>query len=170
MLRTIAAKLRLVGDELVGVNYRRVVLVAIIAVEPRQNDVDVVLVRSEELRAAPRRKIDGLGGGDGTRRGGLRRSARQLGKESAAPTREAVALYVRNGLVALSRPIVLVGPCPLIIVTSSAKGRSLSLIDVNNCRGLPPGRSVRPIEPANTTSPTIARRCAGLTKTTLPGE
>jgi len=42
--------------------------------------------------------------------------------------------YVRNGLVALSWPIVLVGPCPLMIVTSSAKGSSLSRIDFNNCR------------------------------------
>ena len=31
-------------------------------------------------------------------------------------------------------PIVLVGPCPLMIATSSPKGRSLSLIESNNCR------------------------------------
>src|SRR6516164_2400032 len=51
------------GDELVGVDDRRLVLFLVVAVEPGKDDADVFLAGGEELLAAPRREVDVLGGG-----------------------------------------------------------------------------------------------------------
>jgi hypothetical protein len=63
-----------------------------------------------------------------------------------------------------------VGPWPQMKVTSSPSGRSFVRIELISAAGSPPGRSVRPTEPRNSTSPTSARRCSRLANTTLPGE
>ena len=67
----------------------------------------------------------------------------------AAPTR-------RKGLAARSLPIVVVGPCPLMIATSSPKGAGDFLPDRSEqLSPTSPGGSVRPTEPVNSTWPTI---------------
>ena len=52
-----------------------------------------------------------------------------------------------------SRPIVVAWPCPGSTSVSSASGSTRSRSDLVIAAVLPPGRSVRPIEPANSTSP-----------------
>src|SRR5450631_3542875 len=59
----------------------------------------------------------------------------------------------RYGLVARSRFIVVAGPCPGSTSTSSARGRITSRRLRFMASPSPPARSVRPIEPANSTSP-----------------
>ena len=74
-----------------------------------------------------------------------------------------------NGLCARSAPIVLSGPWPLmkVMVSSSV---SIFVVDrAHQGRMSPPGRSVRPTEPWNSTSPTRQNCIGSLTKTTLPG-
>jgi len=63
------------------------------------------------------------------------------------------ATSARNGLVARSRPIVVVGPCPGSTTVSSASGSTLVRSERSIAWWSPPGRSVRPMEPANSTSP-----------------
>ena len=59
----------------------------------------------------------------------------------------------RNGFAARSRPIVVCSPCPASTTMSSASGSTL-LDRVRSMVGWsPPGRSVRPIEPAKSRSP-----------------
>lgn len=53
-----------------------------------------------------------------------------------------------NGFVLRSRPIVVDGPWPGCTTVASSRGRILSAIDSMSCGNEPPGRSVRPIEPA----------------------
>src|SRR4029450_12077431 len=59
----------------------------------------------------------------------------------------------RNGLVARSRPTVVVGPWPGSTTMSSGRGRNRAAREASISVVEPPGRSVRPIEPANTRSP-----------------
>src|SRR5450631_2975021 len=59
----------------------------------------------------------------------------------------------RYGLVARSRSIVVAGPCPGRTSTSSASGRTTSRRLRFIAAPSPPARSVRPMEPANRTSP-----------------
>jgi hypothetical protein len=54
-------------------------------------------------------------------------------------------------------------------VMSSPSGKSFSRIERIRVWWSPRGKSVRPIEPANSTSPTMARRAPACTKTTWPG-
>src|SRR5579862_600584 len=53
MGRAIRAELLGVGDKLLGIDDRRRVFFFVIAVEPRQDDADVVLVRRHEILAGP---------------------------------------------------------------------------------------------------------------------
>src|SRR5258708_5100666 len=64
---------------------------------------------------------------------------------------------VRNGLVSRSWPNVEPAPWPQIKLMSSPSGISFSVIDLIRVSWLPPGRSVRPTEPLNRTSPTWAK-------------
>src|SRR4029453_12125680 len=75
------------------------------------------------------------------------------GLEAAAHAR----IPCRNGLVARSRPTVVVGPWPGRTRVSSARGRNRAAREANIWVVSPPGRSVRPIEPANTRSPASSR-------------
>src|SRR5664279_4109878 len=59
----------------------------------------------------------------------------------------------RYGLVARSRCIVVPGPCPGRMSTSSARGSTTSRRLRFIAAPSPPCRSVRPMEPANRTSP-----------------
>src|ERR1700730_10366304 len=81
----------------------------------------------------------------------------------------AFILSATNGLVRRSCPNVEVGPWPGTNVTSSPSGQSLSRTDHTSSEGSPGGKSVRPIDPANSTSPTKASRFARLKKITWPG-
>src|SRR5271170_776713 len=63
MRGAILAELPGIGDELGGVDHRRIVLVLVVAVEPGQDHADVVLRRRLELVAGPGRKIDVVGDG-----------------------------------------------------------------------------------------------------------
>ena len=56
-------------------------------------------------------------------------------------------------MTARSAPIVVRGPCPGNTIASSGLVRSLVAIDSMICGVDPPGRSVRPIDPANSVSP-----------------
>ena len=60
---------------------------------------------------------------------------------------------VRNGLPARSAPIVLDGPCPASTTASSGRLSIRSWIESSSWATEPPGRSVRPMEPANRVSP-----------------
>ena len=69
MLGAILAELLGIGHELLGIDHRRIVFAAIIAIHPGQDDADIVLGRGLEFRASPSGKIDrrgkGRGAGDG---------------------------------------------------------------------------------------------------------
>src|SRR3954468_21260333 len=75
-----------------------------------------------------------------------------------------------KGLVIRSWPMLEPAPWPQMKPTSSPSGSSFSLIELISVAWLPPGRSVRPTEPLNKTSPTWAKRNSLLKNTTLPGE
>src|SRR4051794_32184147 len=75
-----------------------------------------------------------------------------LGHHSPRPF-GAEAASARYGLVARSRPIVVAGPCPGRTTVSSSSGRTTSRSEVSIASQDPPGRSTRPTEPANSTSP-----------------
>jgi hypothetical protein len=60
----------------------------------------------------------------------------------------------KKGLVIRSWPMLEPAPWPQTKPTSSPSGNSFCLIELISVAWLPPGRSVRPIEPANSTSPT----------------
>ena len=75
-----------------------------------------------------------------------------------------------NGLVIRSWPMLEPAPWPQMKPTSSPSGSSFVVIELISVAWLPPGRSVRPTEPANRTSPTWAKRNSLLKNTTLPGE
>ena len=74
-----------------------------------------------------------------------------------------------NGLVARSWPKVDIGPWPGTKAVSSPIGHSRWVIESSRCWWLPRGKSVRPIEPWNSTSPTSASFDSGWWKTTWPG-
>ena len=59
---------------------------------------------------------------------------------------------MRNGFVARSRPIVVAGPWPGY-TTKSSSSSQMRASDSSIARGSANGRSVRPIEPANSRSP-----------------
>ena len=61
-----------------------------------------------------------------------------------------------NGLLRFSRPIVVLGPCPGYTIVSSGSAYSFVRIDPASVSKSLPGKSVRPIEPLNSASPTIA--------------
>src|SRR5690606_10356264 len=63
----------------------------------------------------------------------------------------------RKGLLRRSRPIVVAPPCPGRTTVSAANGSSTVRSEVASASGSPPGRSVRPIDPANNVSPVKAR-------------
>ena len=62
----------------------------------------------------------------------------------------------RTGLVLRSQPKVEVWPWPGTKLMSSPSGHSRLRIEFSSCSWLPRGKSVRPIEPRNSTSPTKA--------------
>jgi hypothetical protein len=63
-----------------------------------------------------------------------------------------------NGFVLRSRPIVVAGPWPGWIVTSSGRLMSTSRSVRRSAAGLDVGKSERPTLPAKSVSPTIACR------------
>ena len=67
-----------------------------------------------------------------------------------------------NGLVRRSWPMVLVGPCPQMKAKSSPSGSTLVRIEFISASWLPIGRSVRPTDPWNSTSPISANRCGAI--------
>src|SRR5690606_34124576 len=78
----------------------------------------------------------------------------------------------RNGLDARSRPTVVVGPWPGSTTVSSGLVSSLSRRLASSCWWSPPGRSVRPIDPAKSVSPastTSTPSSVGVLNTTEPG-
>src|SRR5690606_37220763 len=62
----------------------------------------------------------------------------------------------RKGFDTRSCPTVVAGPWPGYSTVSSGRLRTCSRIERMSSWKSPPGRSVRPMEPANTTSPTNA--------------
>ena len=73
------------------------------------------------------------------------------------------------GLVLRSQPKVEVWPWPGTKVMSSPSGHSRLRIEFRSWSWLPRGKSVRPIEPRNSTSPTKAILAGLFTNTTWPG-
>jgi hypothetical protein len=63
MLSAVGAEFLGVSDEPIGVDDRRIVFVTIIAIEPSEDDADVVFVRRLEFLASPCRQIDICGKG-----------------------------------------------------------------------------------------------------------
>ncbi len=76
----------------------------------------------------------------------------------------------RKGLVARSWATVVAGPWPGCSVVSSGSVNTCSRMPRMSWTKLPPGKSVRPIEPANTTSPTNALAASSTYRITCPGE
>src|SRR5205085_11660728 len=79
------------------------------------------------------------------------------------------AASLTKGLVARSWPKVDIGPWPGTKAVSSPIGHSRVVIDRISCCWSPRGKSQRPTEPWNSTSPTVANRDSGWWKTTWPG-
>ncbi len=75
----------------------------------------------------------------------------------ASPVPGARWRSTRNGLVARSLPMVVTAPCPGSTATSSDSGSTLSTIEAMSCSKEPPGRSVRPMDPAKRWSPLNSR-------------
>src|SRR6185437_11872253 len=63
MLSAVGAEFLGVSDEPIGVDDRRIVFVTIIAIEPSEDDADVVFIRRLEFLASPCRQIDVCGKG-----------------------------------------------------------------------------------------------------------
>jgi hypothetical protein len=61
MIATIFAEFFGVIDELIGLDHRRIVLVFVVAVEPRQNDPDRFLVGGLKLLSSQSRQVDIVG-------------------------------------------------------------------------------------------------------------
>ena len=78
----------------------------------------------------------------------------------------ASALSDTKGFVRRSSPKVEIGPWPGTKVTSSPRGQSFSTTDRTRAAGSLCGKSVRPTDPLNRTSPTCAKRAAALKKIT----
>ena len=91
--------------------------------------------------------------GERVERGTLKHGDRlRIGARRARGYEKLVA--VRNGFVRRSWPIVVASPWPDYTTVSSGNDSSTSRIDRSSVARSPPGRSVRPIEPANSVSPT----------------
>src|SRR3954451_2400398 len=75
-----------------------------------------------------------------------------------------------KGLVIRSWPMLEPAPWPQMKPTSSPSGSNFSVMDLISVAWLPPGKSVRPTEPLNRTSPPWAKRNSLLKNTTLPAE
>ena len=91
---------------------------------------------------------------------------------AAAVVRRYQALSTRSltkGLVARSWPKVEVGPWPGTNVTSFPRGQRLLVMELIRVGWSPRGKSVRPMDPANNTSPTKASRSGRERNTTWPG-
>src|SRR5882762_2440256 len=86
------------------------------------------------------------------------------------PRRSAKATQRKNGFVFFSFPIFVGGPCPGSTVTSSPRGNIFFLISCNNRSISPPGKSPRPMLPANSTSPPMINRSSDKKKQRLPGQ
>eukprot|EP00831_Metopus_contortus_P053102 TRINITY_DN4460_c0_g1_i2.p4 TRINITY_DN4460_c0_g1~~TRINITY_DN4460_c0_g1_i2.p4 ORF type:complete len:306 (+),score=59.03 TRINITY_DN4460_c0_g1_i2:572-1489(+) len=61
--------------------------------------------------------------------------------------------FQKNGLDIFSLPTVVSAPCPGIITRSSGRVMIFSLMELSRTSRLPPGKSVRPKEPAKIVSP-----------------
>src|ERR1700682_2530163 len=65
------------------------------------------------------------------------------------PRIESDQRFTRNGVLSRSSPIVVRGPWPGITIVSSGKARTVECRECIIFRSDPPGRYVRPMEPAN---------------------
>src|SRR5271157_1000135 len=98
----------------------------------------------------------------------LAKSERRRAKGEERKAKSDVFHPTRNGFVARSSPMVVKGPCPGTTMVSSG---SASTGPCNDCMIFlyePPGRSVRPIEPANSVSPAISFFCGAKYRQMLP--
>src|SRR6185437_3007702 len=99
----------------------------------------------------------GHGGANSELGHGLARSRSYLGKVSNGNyRRRASTASATKGLSRRSWPKVESGPCPGTKVTSSPSGQSFPVIERISSAPSPRGKSLRPTEPRNSTSPTKA--------------
>ena len=130
---------------------------------PAREDGGVLEDRRLDVAVAgpPQRGGERLADGEEARR--VRRQDRRTspwgrGRSLTGPRpggagRRPAAASARYGLVARSRPIVVAGPWPGSTTVSSSSGRTTSRSERSIASHEPPGRSTRPTEPANSTSP-----------------
>src|ERR1700674_3764323 len=76
--------------------------------------------------------------------------------------------FTRNGLLSRSSPMLVNGPCPGTTTVSSGRASTVPCSDCMIFCIDPPGRSVRPMEPANSVSPASRSFSAGKYKQMLP--